>query len=100
MLLTSAKIHIIPNPYNTYNNYYLFWREKSLKFNLSDNILTFTFAISDFKRGCAEYILYGNEFYCLKLSFLFYSLFFESMRIVTGPSLHNSTFMSAPNTPR
>ena len=28
-----------------------------------------------------------------------YSLFLESIRIVTGPSLSNATFMSAPNIP-
>ena len=30
---------------------------------------------------------------------LIYSLFFESMKIVTGPSFSNSTFMSAPKIP-
>ena len=29
----------------------------------------------------------------------FYSLFFVSMQMVTGPSFNSSTFMSAPNSP-
>ena len=56
--------------------------------------------VCEFTEISHSVLLYPGINLCLKfLKSHDYSLFLVSMQIVTGPSLSNSTFMSAPNVP-